>query len=79
MTPAERQKAEEQLATMQQMNSLSPAERQQKIQEMAAQARQSSQADMEQRIQKRLRDGTTDQRIAHDREVLKRQQQPKGR
>jgi len=79
MTPGERQKAEEQLATMQQMNSLSPAERQQKIQEMAAQARQSSQADMEQRIQKRLRDGTTDQRIAHDREVLKRQQQPKGR
>ncbi len=74
MTPAERQKAEEQLSTMQQIQSLPEAERQQKMQEIAAQAKQASQADQEQRIQKRLRDGTTEQRINHDREVLNRQQ-----
>jgi hypothetical protein len=78
MTPVERQKAEEQISTMQQMNALPPEERQQRMQAMAAQANQSSQADFEQRMQRRLRDGTTDQRIAHDREVLKRQQGPQN-
>jgi hypothetical protein len=74
MTPAERQKAEEQISTMQQVSSLPEGERQQRMQDMAAQARQSSQANFEQRMERRLRDGTTDQRLAHDREVLKRQQ-----
>jgi len=74
MTPAERQKAETQISTMQQMSSLPEGERQQRMQEMAAQAKQSSQADFEQRMERRLRDGTTDSRLAHDREVLKRQQ-----
>jgi hypothetical protein len=74
MTPTERQKAEEQISTMQQISSLPEAERQQRMQDFAAQAKQSSQADFEQRMQRRLRDGTTDQRLAHDREVLKRQQ-----
>jgi hypothetical protein len=73
MTPQERQKAEEQIATMQQINSLPPGERQQKMQEMTAQAKQTSQADLESRVRKRLRDGSTDQRIAHDRELLGRQ------
>lgn len=77
MTPQERQKAEEQMATMQQMSSLPEAERQQKMQEIAAQAKQSAQADMEKRMEKRLRDGTTDQRISHDREVIQRQQSRK--
>jgi len=60
------------------MNALPPEERQQRMQAMAAQANQSFQADFEQRMQRRLRDGTTDQRIAHDREVLKRQQGPQN-
>jgi hypothetical protein len=72
MTPDERQKAEEQINTMQQINSLPPAERQQRMQEMAAQAKQQSQADLDSRMQKRLRDGTIDQRLAHDRSLLNR-------
>ena len=76
MTPDERQKAEEQIATMQQIQSLPEGERQQRMQEMAAQAQQASQATLEQRIRKRLRDGTVEQRVARDQEQLKRRQQP---
>jgi hypothetical protein len=73
MTPAERQKAEQQIATMQEIQSLPEAERQVRMQEMAAQARQESQANIEQRMRQRLRDGTADQRVARDREMLNRQ------
>ena len=72
MTPAERQKAEEQISMMQQINSLPPAERQQRMQDLAAQNKQQSQADLDSRMAKRLRDGTIDQRIAHDRSMLNR-------
>jgi hypothetical protein len=72
MTPEERRKAEEQINTMQQINSLPPAERQQRMQDMAAQAKQQSQADLDTRMAKRLRDGTIDQRLEHDRSMLNR-------
>lgn len=72
MTPDERQKAQEQIAAMQQMESLSPAERQQGIQAMAAQAAQASQADLEQRIQERLKNGTVQQRVDRDRRKLQK-------
>jgi hypothetical protein len=78
MTPEERQKAEEQISMMQQINSLPPAERQQRMQELAAQAKQQSQADLDSRMAKRLRDGTIDQRLAHDRSMLNRQSSRKG-
>lgn len=70
MAPEERAKAEEQLAAMQQIQSLPEGERQQRMQEMMAQAQQSGAAGAEQRIQKRLRDGTTEQRVARDRQKL---------
>jgi len=72
MTPEEREKAEQQIQTMQQMQSLPEGERQAQIQQMAAQAKESSQANLDQRMKKRLRDGTVDQRVAHDREMLNR-------
>jgi hypothetical protein len=73
MTPEERQKTMEQMAAAEQLRALPPAERQQKMQEMSAQFPSGPQGDMEQRIQNRLKDGTIDQRIAHDRAQLKRQ------
>lgn len=72
MTPAERTKAQEQIAAMQQLNSLPPAERQQRMQEMTAQAKQASQADLLSRIQNRLKNGTPDQRVAHDRSQVQK-------
>lgn len=77
MTPEERKQAQAQLANMQQLQSLPPAERQQQMQAMASQASQASQADQEQRIQNRLKNGTPEQRVAHDRAQLGRQRGPK--
>jgi len=74
-TPEERQKAQEQITAAAQLQTLPQAERQQRMQEMASQAKQSSQANLEDRVQQRLKNGTVEQRLAHDREVLKRQQQ----
>jgi hypothetical protein len=74
MTPEERQKALDQMAMAEQIRALPPEERQQKMQEMSAQFAQTSEADMEQRIQNRLKNGTVDQRIAHDRQQLEKQQ-----
>ncbi len=68
MTPEERQKTQDQIATAEQFNSLPAGERQQKMQEMSAQASQASQADLQQRIQNRLKNGTPEQRVAKDRE-----------
>lgn len=73
MTPEERQKAIEQMAIAEQLRSLPPAERQQKMQEMSSQFSQGSQIEMEQRIQNRLKNGTVEQRIAHDRAQLQKQ------
>ena len=73
MTPEERQQTLEQIASANQAASLSPAERQQQMQagsSAAAQAAQAAQQDLESRIENRLKDGTVDQRIAHDRRVL---------
>lgn len=72
MTPEERQKAQEQIVTMEQINSLPLAQRQQRMQEMATQAKQASQVDMMQRIQNRLKNGTPEQRVAHDRQQFER-------
>ena len=73
MTPEERQQTLEQIAGANQAGALSPAERQQQIQagsSAAGQAAQAAQQDLESRIENRLKDGTIDQRIAHDRRVL---------
>jgi hypothetical protein len=76
MTPEERQQTLEQIASASQTAALSPAERQQQMQagsSAAAQAAQAAQQDMESRIENRLKNGTVDQRIAHDRAVLNKQ------
>ena len=76
MSPEERQQTMEQVANASQAAGMSPAERQQAMQAggpmaaAAAQAAQQAQADMESRIETRLKDGTVDQRLAHDRRVL---------
>ncbi|MDB6040264.1 MAG: hypothetical protein JWM99_4105 [Verrucomicrobiales bacterium] len=74
MTPEQRKEAQERMQTMQQIQALPDGERQQRMQEMAAQAKQASQAGLEERIQQRLKNGTVDQRIAHDRQKLSKQQ-----
>jgi hypothetical protein len=74
MTPEERQKVQEQITAAEQLRSLPPAERQQKMREMSSQFSQTSQADMEQRIQNRLKNGNVEQRIAHDRQQLQKQE-----
>ena len=74
MTPEQRKETQERIATMEQIRSLPDGERQQRMQEMAAQATQASQADLEQRLQNRLKNSTPEQRVAHDRLKLSRQQ-----
>ena len=73
MTPEQRKEAQERMQTLQQIRALPDGERQQKMQEMAAQAAQGSEGDMEDRIQNRLKNGTVEQRIAHDRQQLAKQ------
>jgi len=73
MTPEERQQTLEQIAGANQTASLSPTERQQQMQagsSPAAQAALAAQQDVESRIETRLKNGTVDQRLAHDRRVL---------
>jgi hypothetical protein len=76
MTPEERQQTMEQVANFgqggggsggggQSMQPGSPA---------AAQAAQAAQEDLESRIENRLKNGTVDQRLAHDRRVLSSKQ-----
>jgi len=77
MTPEERQQTMDQIASASQAASLSPAGGQQQMQSgssAAAQAAQAAQQDMESRIETRLKDGTIDQRLAHDRRVLNSKQ-----
>lgn len=79
MTPEERQQTIEQISSASQSAALSPAERQQQMQagSAAAQAAQAAQQDMESRIENRLKNGTVDQRLAHDRQVLNKKAGPK--
>jgi hypothetical protein len=77
MTPEERQQTIDQIASASQAASLSPAGGQQQMQSgssAAAQGAQAAQQDMESRIETRLKDGTIDQRLAHDRRVLNSKQ-----
>jgi hypothetical protein len=77
MTPDERQQTLDQIASASQAAALSPAERQQQMQAgsaAAAQAAAAAQQDLESRIETRLKDGTVDQRLAHDRRVLNSKQ-----
>jgi len=74
MTPEQRKETQERIATMEQIRSLPEGERQQRMQEVAAQASQAPKADLEQRLQNRLKNSTPDQRVAHDRAKLARQQ-----
>ncbi len=73
LTPEERKQVESRLAAEAQLSSLPPAERQQRMQEMAAQATQAAQGDLEQRIQNRLKNGTVEWRVAHDRSQVEKQ------
>jgi hypothetical protein len=76
MTPEERQQTVEQMSAANQAASLSSAERQQQMQagtSLTAQAMRAAQNDLESRIQNRLKNGTVDQRIAHDRRELYKQ------
>jgi hypothetical protein len=73
MSPEERQQTLEQIANASQAASMSPAQRQQMMQDPsspAAKAAQAAQEDMESKIENRLKDGTIDQRLSHDRRVL---------
>jgi len=76
MTPEERQQTLEQIASASQAAGLSPAERQQMQagSPAAAQAAAAAQQDLESRIENRLKNGTVDQRLAHDRRVLNSKQ-----
>lgn len=77
MSPEERQQTLDQIASASQSAGLSPAERQQQMQAgspAAAQAAGAAQEDIETRIEHRLKDGTIDQRLAHDRRVLSSKQ-----
>jgi hypothetical protein len=74
MTPEERQQTLDQIASASQAAALSPADRQQQMQAGSSPAAQAAQAaaqqDIESRIENRLKNGTVDQRLAHDRRVL---------
>jgi hypothetical protein len=78
MTPEERQQTLDQLASANQAAGLSPADRQQQMQAGSSPAAQAAalaaQQDLENRIETRLKDGTVDQRLAHDRRVLNSKQ-----
>jgi hypothetical protein len=81
MTPEDRQQTLDQIASAGQSGGLSPADRQQQQMQAgsspAAQAAAAAaQQDLESRIDNRLKNGTVDQRIAHDRRVLNSKQTP---
>jgi len=73
MTPEERQQALELIAAAMSSGAPAPGGGQPQMQPTspaAAQAAQAAQQDVQRRIELRLKDGTVDQRIAHDRQVL---------
>jgi hypothetical protein len=82
MTPEEREQTMEQISGASQAGSFSPGQRQPMMQSgsapspQAAQAAAAAQEDLESRIENRLKNGTIDQRLAHDRRVLNSSKQP---
>lgn len=79
MSAEEKKQAQEQLTMIEQMKNApggpQQAAMQAQMQAMSAQAAQAAQLDAEKRINQRLKNGTIDQRLAHDRAVLQRGQQ----
>jgi len=78
MTPKEREMAQEQRQMMQEINALPPAERQQRLDEMAGANAGGRESGVLERMQDRLKNMTPEQRVERDRarlERLKRQQQ----
>ncbi|HMJ90932.1 MAG TPA: hypothetical protein VK530_14010 [Candidatus Acidoferrum sp.] len=73
MSPAEREKAQQQWDVMEELRALPPEERQRRLQEMSAHAAPATQQDLQQRMQNRLRNSTPDQRVERDRIRLERQ------
>jgi hypothetical protein len=77
MTPEERQQTLEQIEAAKASGAAAPGGSQPQTQAAsatAAQAAQVAQQDLQRRIELRLKDGTDDQRIAHDRRVLNSKQ-----
>jgi pyruvate/2-oxoglutarate dehydrogenase complex dihydrolipoamide acyltransferase (E2) component len=77
MTPEERQQTLEQIDAAKASGAAAPVGGQPQMQPAsaaAAQAAQAAQQDLQRRIELRLKDGTVDQRIAHDRRVLNNKQ-----
>jgi hypothetical protein len=78
MSPEERQQTLDQISGASQTAGLSPADRQQQMQSGGSPAAQAAaaaaQQETESRIETRLKDGTVDQRLAHDRRVLNNKQ-----
>jgi hypothetical protein len=73
MSPAEREQVQQQMAAQAALANLPPDQARAQMQAMSAQASQNSQADAEKRINDRLKNGTVDQRLAHDRATAGRQ------
>jgi hypothetical protein len=76
LTPEQRQQTLEQIASASQAGGLSSANGQPQMQGGASAAAQAAaaQEDLESRIENRLKNGTVDQRLAHDRRVLSNKQ-----
>jgi hypothetical protein len=77
MTPEEQQQTLEQIALANSSGAPGPGGGQAQMQPVsaaAAQAAQAAQQDLQRRIDLRLKDGTVDQRLAHDRRVLSSKQ-----
>ena len=73
MTSPEREAAEKQRQLMDELNALPPAERQQRMQQMAAASAGAQESSMLQRMQDRLKNMTPEQRVERDRARLEKQ------
>lgn len=73
MTPPEREAAEKRRQLMEELNALPPAERQQRLQQMAAANAGAQESGVLQRMQDRLKNMTPEQRVERDRARLEKQ------
>jgi hypothetical protein len=73
MTPQERERAESQRQLMEELNALPPAERQQRLQQMAGANAGAQESGVLQRMQDRLKNMTPEQRVERDRIRLEKQ------
>lgn len=73
MTPEEREKAEAQRQLMEEINALPPAERQQRMQQLAGANAGAQESGVLQRMQDRLKNMTPEQRVERDRMRLEKQ------